>query len=128
MANSSRKSGLTGQWLLVAGMLGVLTSSVARGEADAVTAGSADFVYPVEWLKSGPAKQRMEYSSLRNQMLQAGFNTANSTGLQLARRHYEAAHMICADDPRLDYGLGLVLWTRGERASAVDKFEMPLQV
>ena len=103
--------------------VGNLAGPLARSDEGFSTVDPTDFSYPVEWLKTGPARERMQYGHLRNRMLKTGFENVTANGLKCAQEDYEAARKLCAQDPRLDYGLGLILWTHGRKDAAVDQFE-----
>jgi hypothetical protein len=83
-----------------------------------------DFAYPVPWLKSGPAKERMYYSSSRNRLFKLGWEGSPSQAVNAARTEYEAARKRCSDDPRLDYAFGLALWRNDRRPEAIQQFDM----
>ena len=83
-----------------------------------------DFAYPIEWQVPETSKTRMLYSHHRNRVLKAIAHTSpNTLSLDMARKDYAAARGQFADDPRLDYAFGLVLWKHGQFGEAIDMFQ-----
>jgi hypothetical protein len=101
-----------------------VTTGMLETAAQLVNLSWQDFDYPVEWHAAATSKPRMLYVNHRNRLLKAIAHTSPSTlSLEMARKDYAAARAQFAEDPRLDYAFGLVLWKHGQIAEAIDMFQ-----
>jgi hypothetical protein len=108
------------RWLMI---VVCLSTPVVAADDDFSEPEAEDFAYPLPWLKSGPAKDRMNFASHRNQMLKSGWEADPGKALAAARQEYEASRKLCATDPRLDYAYGLILWKHGRHDDAIRQFD-----
>ena len=98
------------------GVIAVAVEDFSEPEAE-------DFAYPLPWLKTGPAKERMKFAYHRNGMLKTGWEGEPAKALTAAKVEFEAARKLCQNDPRLDYAYGLVLWKHDRRNEAIKQFD-----
>lgn len=112
-------------WLSPSGvaLLVAVLFSIGRAEEDFSEPEAEDFAYPVPWLKTGPAKQRMLFASHRNLMLKNGWEGSPAKALTAAKVEYDAARKLCPDDPRIEYAYGLALWKYDKRSEAIKQFD-----
>jgi len=84
--------------------------------------GAEDFACPVPWLRDSKMTERVKYLTAMQKFLKSGWEE-KPAALETARGHFEAAKRLCADDPRLDYSFGLVLWKHGLHSEARKEWE-----
>jgi hypothetical protein len=89
--------------------------------------GAEDFVCPVPWLENSRMIERVKYLSSLQNLLKAGWEE-KPTALDTARSHFESARALCADDPRLPYAFGLVLWKHDRHAEARCEWEKATRI
>lgn len=80
-----------------------------------------DFEYPVRVVSE--TRARVTYNAHRTRLLKAISHPRPSTvSLDLARRDFTLAQQQFAEDPRLDYAFGLMLWKHGKTDEAIVTF------
>lgn len=84
-----------------------------------------DYGHPSHFSAPETSKARMTYISHRNRVLNAiTISFPNSISLEMARKDYLAARAVFAEDPRLDYAYGLVLWKHSQFDQAIEAFQI----
>lgn len=77
---------------------------------------------PVAWFEKAGDGDRVKYTGELRALLSKGLEDGPA-GLDTARKRFDAAKKICADDPRLAYAFAIALWKHGQQKEALDHMQ-----
>ncbi len=105
-------------------VLSVVACRASETAPTASSAGAAQAAY--HQADSKPAANMKQYAQEIRDLLEAGFQPGQRN-FEAARIHYQAAHDLCATDPRLYHASGLILLRQSNNEEALVKFRLATQ-